>query len=231
MNLRVFQDALDARVARHDLLSHPFYQAWAEGKLSIGQLRAYASEYFHHVAAVPTFLSAFHSRLGDGALRRAVLRNLAEEEVEGRAHSDMWLDFAEGIGLSPERVRNSPPSAPVRDLIAHFDRSAREDSTAQILAAFYAYGSQVPRISGEEARGLLRHYGADAFTCGYFVLHTYADIRHSQIWQEQLGRVVVRDRKLAEPALDAAERAADWLWQALDCSTANRLCAFSTTAA
>jgi len=225
MNLRAFQAALDERVTRHDLLSHPFYQAWAEGKLSIDQLRAYASEYFHHVAAVPTFLSAFHSRLADGALRRAVLSNLAEEEVEGRAHSDMWLDFAEGIGLSPERVRNGQPSAPVRNLIARFDRTAREDSPADVLAAFYAYESQVPRISGEGARGLLRHYGADSSTCGYFVLHTYADIRHSQIWQEQLGRVVARDRKLADSALAAAERAAGWLWQALDGSTANRLCA------
>lgn len=230
MNLRAFQVALDARVARRDLLSHPFYQAWGEGRLSVGQLRAYASEYFHHVAAFPTFLSAFHSRLEDGALRRAVLRNLAEEEVEGRAHSDMWLDFAEGIGLSPERVRNSQPSAPVRNLIRRFRRTASEDSPAEILAAFYAYESQVPRISGEKARGLLRYYGADAFTCGYFALHTYADVRHSQIWQDQLGRVVAQNRKLAEPALDAAERAADWLWRALDGSTANRLCALSTAA-
>lgn len=231
LNLRGFQVALDARVARHSLLSHPFYQAWADGKLTIDQLRAYASEYFHHVAAIPTFLSAFHSRLGDGALRRAVLRNLAEEEVEGRADSDMWLDFAEGIGLSADEVRNSQPSAPVRDLIACFDRTAREGSPAEILAAFYAYESQVPRISGEKARGLLRHYGANAFTCGYFVLHTYADIRRSQVWQDELVRLVVGDRKQASLALDAAEHAADWLWQALENSTANRLCAFSTTAA
>ena len=46
------------------------------------------------MTAFPTFLSALHCRLPDGALRRAVLRNLAEEEVEGRAHSDLWLDFA-----------------------------------------------------------------------------------------------------------------------------------------
>jgi pyrroloquinoline-quinone synthase len=230
MNLRQFHVALDARVARHDLLNHPFYQAWTAGKLTIDQLRAYASEYFHHVAAFPTFLSAFHSRLEDGALRRAVLRNLAEEEVEGRAHSDMWLDFAEGIGLSPDQVRNSQPSAPVRKLIARFDRTAREDSPAEILAAFYAYESQVPRISGEKARGLLRYYGADAFTCGYFALHTYADVRHSQIWQDELGRIVVRDRKLAAPALAAAERAAQWLWRALDGSTANRLCARASAA-
>jgi pyrroloquinoline-quinone synthase len=225
MNLRVFQRLLDERVARHELLSHPFYQAWSAGKLSIQHLRAYATEYFHHVAAFPTFLSALHSRLEDGALRRAVLRNLADEEVEGRAHSDLWLDFAEGIGLSPAEVRGSQPSAPMRRLIGRFYRSACKDSPAEVLAALYAYESQMPRISGEKARGLMRYYGADAHTCGYFALHTYADVRHSQIWREELTRVVTCNRDLEASALNSAERAAYWLWLALDGSDANRLSA------
>jgi pyrroloquinoline-quinone synthase len=180
MNLIEFQSALDARVACHDLLTHPFYQAWSAGKLSLEHLRAYAREYFHHVAAYPTFLSALHCRLGDGALRRAVLRNLAEEEVEGRAHSDMWLDFAEGVGLSSEQVRRSHPSAAVRQLIDCFYRLASHASPAEVLAALYAYESQVPRISGEKACALVSHYGASAYTCGYFALHTYADVLHSR---------------------------------------------------
>ncbi len=155
MNLIQFQSALDERVARHDLLTHPFCQAWTAGKLSLGHLRAYAQEYFHFVAAYPTFLSALHCRLADGALRRAVLRNLAEEEIEGCAHSDMWLEFAEGVGLSPEQVRRSSPSAAVRQLIDCFYRIASHASPAEVLAALYAYESQVPRISGEKARALV----------------------------------------------------------------------------
>jgi len=231
MDPEVFQEALDVRVARYDLLSHPFYRAWASGRLTLEHLRTYAREYFHHVAAFPTFLSALHSRLGDCALRRAVLRNLAEEEVEGRPHSDMWLDFAEGVGLSREQVRDSQPSAPVRRLIKRFHRSARQDSPAEVLAALYAYESQVPRISGEKACGLLRYYGADAHTCGYFALHTYADVRQSQIWCDELRQVVAEDSTLAEPALNAAERAASWLWQALDECDAHRLCARAPSAA
>jgi pyrroloquinoline-quinone synthase len=223
MNLKVFQASLDERVARYDLLHHPFYQAWTTGKLSREQLRAYAAEYFHHVAAFPTFLSALHSRLDDSALRRAVLRNLADEEVEGRAHSDMWLDFAEGVGLSSAQVRRNKPSASIRCLIDRFHRSACNDSPAEVLAALYAYESQVPRISGERARGLLRYYGADAHTCGYFALHTYSDVLHSQIWREEILRAISHNYSLASPVLEAAERAALWLWQALDASEAHRL--------
>jgi pyrroloquinoline-quinone synthase len=231
MNLKVFQGALDARVSRHDLLSHPFYKAWSAGKLTHEHLRAYATEYFHHVAAFPTFLSALHSRLADGSLRRAVLRNLAEEEIEGRAHSDMWLDFAEGVGVRSEFVRRSQPSPSMRRLIDRFYCTASEGSPSEVLAALYAYESQVPRISGEKACGLLRHYGADARTCGYFALHTYSDVRHSQVWRDELQSLVSHNLALATPALDAAERAAEWLWQALDCSQAHRLCRRELTVA
>jgi pyrroloquinoline quinone (PQQ) biosynthesis protein C len=81
----------------------------------------------------------------------------------------------------------------------------------------------VPRISGEKARALMSHYGANARTCGYFALHTYADVLHSQVWREELLRLLARDSTRAEAALNSAERAAHWLWQALDDSEAHRL--------
>jgi pyrroloquinoline-quinone synthase len=231
MDLKAFQRALDARIAHYDLLKHPFYRAWITGKLSQNHLRAYAIEYFHYVAAFPTFLSALHSRLADGALRRNILRNLAEEEVEGRAHSDMWLDFAEGVGLCPKKVQTSQPSQPIRYLNERFYRSSCEDSPAEVVAGLYAYESQVPRISGEKARGLMRYYGADERTCGYFALHTYADVRHAQILRDELTYAVSRNYRLAAPVLDAAGRAAQWLWEALDTCEAHRLCGFPTIAA
>jgi pyrroloquinoline-quinone synthase len=230
MNPTVFQAELKARIGRCDLLAHPFYQAWSAGKLTHEQLRAYALEYFHLIAAFPTFLSALHCRLHDGSLRRAVLRNLAEEEVEGRAYTDMWMDFAEGLGLSPNQVRRSQPSEPVRLLIEQFYRSASQDSPAQVLAAIYAYASQVPQICGENARALLQHYGADARTCGYFVLHTYAGVRHATVWRSELARLLARNEQMEAPALESAGRAADWLWQALDGCQANRLAGRSMTA-
>jgi pyrroloquinoline quinone (PQQ) biosynthesis protein C len=134
----------------------------------------------------------------------------------------MWLDFAEGVGLSPEQVRCSQPSPAVHHLIECFYRCASHASPAEVLAALYAYESQVARISGEKARALMSHYGVDARTCGYFALHTYADVLHSRIWQEELVRLLARSGNLADAALDSAERAARWLWQALDDSEAHR---------
>src|SRR5512147_1565733 len=128
-----FVQELDARVALFDLLCHPFYQAWTEGKLTRDDLREYSAQYYHHVEAFPTYLSAFHARLEDGELRRAVLRNLADEEIEGRAHADLWLEFAAGIGASASEVRSRQPISEIESLIAHFRGVAGKATRAEVL--------------------------------------------------------------------------------------------------
>jgi pyrroloquinoline-quinone synthase len=230
MTSKTFAAELDARIAPHELLNHRFYRAWIAGKLTREHLRAYAMEFFHPVAAFPTFLSALHCRLDDGPLRRTVLRHLADEEVEGRAHTDLWMDFAAGLGLSSSQVRLSQPSDAVRRLIENFYRSACQDPPIRVLAAIYAYQSQVARRSGEKARALLHHYGADERTCGFFVLHSYADAVHSQVWRAELLRLVARNQHMARPALESAGRAAEWMWEALDGCHAYRMADSALTA-
>jgi pyrroloquinoline-quinone synthase len=222
MELQAFLTALEERIARYDLLCHPYYKAWTAGELTREDLREYASDYYHHVAAFPAYLSTLHSRLEDGEQRRAVLRNLCGEEIEGRPHSEMWLDFAEGMGADRTEVRSREPLVEVQDVIAGFQRVAREGSTAEALAAFYAYESQVPRVAKQKADGLAQRYGADAKTCGYFTLHQFADVEHSDVWREQLSTEVSAHPEQAEAALTAAESAAKSLWHALDGMEARR---------
>jgi pyrroloquinoline-quinone synthase len=215
--------ALDERIARYDLLCHPYYKAWSAGQLSRDDFREYAGDYYHHVAAFPTYLSAFHSRLDDGALRRSVLRNLCEEEIEGRPHSEMWLDFAEGMGAHRELVRRQTPIAEVQDLVDRFKQVAREGSASEALAAFYAYESQIPRIAREKAKGLVERYGADNRTAGYFKLHQSADVKHSQVWRDLLSQEVEAHPEQAKTALAHAEQIAQLLWRVLDGMEARRL--------
>lgn len=221
MELDTFWQELHARISKYDLLCHPFYQAWSEGKLTRKDLREYAAGYYHHVAAFPAYLASFYSRLPEGDLRRAVVQNLADEEgLDGnpasRAHSEMWLDFAEGMGARRDESRAGGPIAEIARLIEHFRAVAREGSSAEALAAFYAYESQVPRVAKEKARGLREMYGADAKTCGYFTLHTTADVYHSNVWRDQLSKIVEGDADAQERARASAENAAQALWRALD---------------
>lgn len=229
MNAAEFFEQLNARIGKYDLLSHPFYKAWSAGELDRDDLRQYAQDYYHHVEAFPSYLAAFGLRLEDGELRRAVLANMCDEKgVEGRPgrasvpHSDLWLDFAEGMGSSRNLEWHSPVTE-IRELIRHFHRVASEGSPEEVLAALYTYESQVPRIAKEKGRGLREMYGADEKTCGYFSLHATADVRHSSVWRKQLEKRIAAKPETANAALDAGENAARMLWKALDGIEARRM--------
>jgi len=223
MDSQTFLVALQERIARYDLLCHPYYQSWNAGELTPDDLRHYAVAYYHHVAAFPAYLSSLHTRLEDGATRRAVLRNLCEEEIEGRPHSELWLDFAEGMGADREAVRANEPMDQIRALMQHFRLVASQATTAEVLAAFYAYESQVPRIAKQKATGLTERYGADRKTCSYFQLHQHADVEHSHVWQELLLQQVAAHPELVGAALDSAESTAKALWVVLDGMQAHRM--------
>jgi pyrroloquinoline-quinone synthase len=222
MTTAEFFEQLDARIARYDLLCHPFYKAWAAGELTREDLREYARDYYHHVEAFPAYLAELSARLEECELRRAVLANMADENgMEDTSvgpsipHSDLWLDFVEGMGAGREMSAHQPV-AEVSDLIEFFHHTAQQAAPAEALAAFYAYESQVPRVAQEKARGLREVCGFSDKACGYFTLHATADIHHSKIWRQQLAKRLGTDPNLAEKALTTGERAAKALWRALD---------------
>ena len=223
-----FVSLLEERIHKYDLLCHPFYKAWSAGKLTRDDLRAYAEDYYPHVEAFPGYLAQLGVRLEEGELRRAVLANMTDEEggedsfgEPERSHSELWLDFVEGMGGS--RVSRRRPVGEVGKLIESFQSVAREGTPEEALAAFYAYESQVPRVAQEKDRGLRELYGADEKTRGYFTLHATADVYHAQVWRKQLERQVTANPEAAEKALAAADSAAKALWAVLDGFEARRI--------
>ena len=229
MEITRFFEELEASIARYDLLCHPFYRAWAAGELTRDDLREYARHYYHHVQAFPSYLAELALRLDEGELRRAVLANLCDEKgtaggsgKDSVPHSELWLDFAEGMGARRD-MHWHRPVAEVRELMRYFHTVASEGTPEEALAAFYVYESQVPRVAKEKERGLREMYGADDKTCGYFALHTTADVHHSNVWRWQLARRLEANPEAAEAALYAAENAARMLWEALDGIEAARL--------
>jgi pyrroloquinoline-quinone synthase len=222
MNTVEFFEKLDARIAKYDLLCHPFYKAWAAGGLTREDLRDYARDYYHHVEAFPAYLAELSARLEEAELRRAVLANMTDEngaeDASGQRsmpHFHLWLDFVEGMGGDRDMGAHHPLQE-ISDLIEFFHQTAQQATPAEALAAFYAYESQVPRVALEKSRGLREMFGASEKTCAYFTLHATADIHHAKIWRQQLAKCLERDPHLADKALAAGEHTARALWQALD---------------
>ncbi len=215
-----FWSRFEERVAPFNLLQHPFYQAWSKGELTREDLREYAAEYWHHVSAFPTYLSALHSRLADGEMRREVLRNLAEEEgvdaATARPHSELWMDFATGMGASRDEVVRRAVQPEMTALMATFRELMQEEKASAAMAALYAYESKVPAIAMTKAEGLAKHYATEGAAALYFTLHQTADVAHASVWRELIDKELTASPEAEEAALAAGERAAKALWAALD---------------
>ena len=207
--------AIDSRVAERAMLSHPFYQAWTEGRLPLDTLRDYARQYFHHVEAFPRAVSAVHSACDDREGRRMLAENLAEEEgleAGKQDHASLWLMFACGLGEREEAVRSERLNPETRALIDTFRKLSRQ-SYAAGLGALYAYESQFPGVAHAKIEGLIERYGiSEESTLRFFRVHESADVEHSDVCRTLLDRLPEAQRG---EAIAAGEELAGALWNFL----------------
>jgi pyrroloquinoline-quinone synthase len=197
------------------LLAHPWYRKWECGELPVESLRTYAREYYWQVAAFPRYLSRLHSQLETLEERRVVLGNLLEEEDPKAPHPELWLDFAEALGLDRASVRSGEPGPAARALVDEF-RSLVASSPEEGLGAILAYESQVPEVARFKSKALQEHYleGSRAERgTRFFRVHEAADVWHTETLSE-LVEALPEERK--EKARQAATRACSALWRFLD---------------
>lgn len=203
-------DRLDARIARRGLLLHPFYQAWTRGELSLAALQDYARQYYHHVRAFPTYISALHSHTDDLEVRRHLLDNLVEEEGGQPNHPELWLRFAGALGVAPGEAESVERWPETEALVGRYRSFCRDRSEIEGLAALYAYESQIPAVATTKIDGLQRWYGIDSDAgLEYFRVHVEADTAHAAD-----ERALLADR-LDAAALPAVEATVDEALEAL----------------
>ena len=186
-----YLDSIDKDIAQKHLLKHPFYLAWTRGELSKGALTDYAQQYYHHVAAFPTYLSAVHAKCDDQNTRKQLLNNLIDEESGSPNHPELWKEFADGLGVEDAELAQAEKRPETKKLIDTFRSVCGQGSTAEALGALYAYESQIPAICESKIEGLKKHYG---FTkpeqYEYFTVHIEADREHSATEREMLNRYI-----------------------------------------
>jgi pyrroloquinoline-quinone synthase len=213
---------LEAVIAERSLLKHAFYQAWSQGKLSQEILRDYAGQYFAQVKEFPRFVSAVHSRCPEIEARKLLTENLADEEIHGKDHPELWMQFAEGLGATREGVRSETPLPETAQSVEKFFELTSREWT-QGLCALFAYESQVPEVARTKIEGLKAFYGiSDDRTLEFFTAHMKYDVRHS----EAVAALIDRHCE-PESAERATREAADALWSFLDgmCRRAGIACA------
>src|SRR6202035_1570272 len=155
--LRKDIDAVLAEVLRdRHLLQHPFYRRWEAGTLAPGELAAYAGQYRHFEAVLPTVLEAVVSRLPDFGARQLVQANLDDERGVPAPHLELFENFADAVG-APSSVEATAVTKRLTDLYS----SLSEFEPVAALAAVAAYEVQAPEIATSKAEGLRTRYAID----------------------------------------------------------------------
>lgn len=183
MDLDLLERRLLAAVAPHDLLAHPYYQAWSRGELTPADLRAYAGQYRHQIDALPRFLGIALEASGDAIARAALRQNLDEEqgrEPQGAiAHRELWLRFAEGIGALREDVLFEEPHEETAEA-AESLRALIAEGELPALAGLWAYERQAANVSRTKLTGLVERYGVtDRRALSFFAVHKELDLQHA----------------------------------------------------
>ncbi len=206
-------ESLDALIAEHHLLKHPFYQAWTEGKLSKESLQLYAEQYYQHVRAFPENLKELAGR-ANGPLAELVNENLAEELDPSGSHPALWREFAKSLGVSDAALDSARPLPGIAALLDTYDEVVSQGTMTQAVASFYAYEAQVPEIATQKISGLRSFYNiTEPRALAYFGVHEEADVRHRAAWRGWLAGQKDTD---TFGVLCAAERSLKALWGALD---------------
>jgi pyrroloquinoline-quinone synthase len=85
---------------------HPFHLMMHEGKLTRGQLQAWALNRYYYQAVIPVKDAIILSRSDDAAFRKAWRKRIIDHDGDGTSDGGIkrWIKLAEASGLDPKRV-------------------------------------------------------------------------------------------------------------------------------
>ena len=175
---------------QYNLLQHPFYLAWNQGKLAKEQMAVYAGEY-----------GSFIQLISEG-WQAAGEQAIAKEEED---HYILWKNFAGSL----ETKKMGATIKEVTELVTLVKNSF--GSYASTLGALYAFEAQQPLTASSKLEGLKEHYSQWGADETYFTIHQ-ADFEEPALLEEKINSLSKEERLVA--AL-ACEETCSLLWNAL----------------
>jgi pyrroloquinoline-quinone synthase len=189
---------LKSELLKYNLLNHPFYQMWNEGKISLSTLQEYSKQYMFQVKGLPTYISATHSITENTEMRKILTENLADEEINGEDHVSLWKSFAKGLGLSNEEIEASLQSTSIKNLVATCKKYASK-SSASGFGVLYAQEHNYANIATSKKEGLENHFGMaqNKEATKFFTVHEKADVWHAEQVEKLLNNLNTEEQKEA----------------------------------
>jgi pyrroloquinoline-quinone synthase len=207
--------------------NHPFFRAFAEGKLPLKALGRYQALHYHYVSkALPSFGILYSRAYHLEEVRKMIAENVAEEEGlkaipqpghEAHDHNELIFRFCRAAGLSEEDVKNIhvTPAWAARGLFYYHVNSTEPIGVA--LAMQTTQEGQMPGLISEVLLPAFeKHYGykRNAREIEFFTEHDAADVEHSRR-QIELCAKYLDTPELEARALEVAQQAVELRWHSI----------------
>jgi coenzyme PQQ biosynthesis protein C len=213
---------LDARLrqigaARYHNL-HPFHKMLHGGKLTRGQVQAWALNRFYYQSRIPLKDASLIARAEDPELRRIWRQRLVDHDGEqaGEGGIARWLALTDGLGLDRDYVASARGVLPAtRFAVDAYVRFVRERSLLEAVASSLTELFS-PNIISERVSGMLKNYDfISEKTLAYFNARLSQAPRDADFALEYVKREA-RTPEQQHAVLAALEFKCDVLWAQLD---------------
>ena len=200
----------------HDL--HPFHHLLHGGKLTKGQVQAWALNRYCYQSAVPRKDAALLARTLDRELRQEWLHRIEDHDGKPGEEGgiDRWLALTDGLGLDRDYVQSMQGALPAtRFAVEAYVRFVGErplvEAVASSLTELFA-----PKIHRERISGMLENYDfIDETVMTYFRRRLVQAPRESDFALAYV-KTHATTRVAQEGALDAVRFKCSVLWCQLD---------------
>ena len=196
---------------------HPFHLLMHEGKLTRGQLRAWALNRYYYQSIIPIKDSIILSRGPDPVFRRAWRKRIVDHDGDATSEGGIkrWIKLAEATGLDPEQVRNAKGILPATRFAGNeYLNLVRSRSLLEAVASSLTelFSTKLITLRVEKLR---QHYPWLAGGLDYFEARLYQAPADSQFAVNYVYDNA-KTRADQELALQALRDKCDILWAQLD---------------
>jgi pyrroloquinoline-quinone synthase len=212
-----FEASLQAVGAERYHHRHPFHKLMHEGKLTRGQLQAWALNRYYYQSVIPIKDSIILSRSADSEFRRAWRKRIVDHDGDGARPGGIakWIQLAQATGLDRERVISEREILPgVRYAVnAYLDLVSRRsllEAVASSLTELFSRDLIALRIDR-----LRQYYPWLSDGLAYFdarLTQAPEDAQFALAWVTEHSRT----RAEQELAIEALRTKCDILWAQLD---------------
>jgi len=176
-----FHDQLVATRDKKHSKNHPFFELWAQGRLTKEQMAFYCTQHFHYVGQFLNWLAYQGAQIEQREVKNYLFENLGDEENPDDRHLDMLKDFVAACGVERDSVDSSIVLGGTDALQCWGWRVIYQQPWPAALAGmFIGLESQFLDICKKIVPALHKYYGfaVRAREIRFFEEHVYADEIH-----------------------------------------------------